>query len=54
MADEKKDAKPAEAKTPAAEPARGGRRVSLAAKAGRAARKPARSRRGRSARRGRP
>ncbi len=48
-----KDAKPAETKTPAAEPARSTRRVSLAPKAGRAARKPARSGRGRSARRGR-
>lgn len=48
-----KDAKPAETKTPAAEPARSTRRVSLAAKGARAARKPARSGRGRGARRGR-
>jgi|SRR6185312_553586 putative FmdB family regulatory protein len=48
-----KDAKPAETKTPAAEPARSTRRASLAAKGARAARKPARSGRGRGARRGR-
>ncbi len=48
-----KDAKPAETKTPAAEPARRAPRSSSAAKGGRAARKPARSGRRRSARRGR-